>query len=174
MKRTALMLSSAIFVALTSPVTFGGEWHSAGNSPIMPYHPKAPAAYRCHVTAMTSAADKQYRIDKDLDFTKELFSEPNSSGVAGYTTAGEEDPGMNGQYMGLRYSPDGEGGENLTLTLSTVIKTKSGELSSFSITTVPRTNGKIEGRSSLSISGKKARPAGVHAAEITASCVEVP
>lgn len=138
-------ITTVLFVSLHSIFSNAGEWHSGGNAPEQPYYPKNPVNYTCHLTVITTAGDKMYRLDPKVKFLSKDFQK-SGSGVAGFTLRGEQDPGMNEQGISLSFSPDGKGGEILRLRIYLSI----AGISSVSDYQSPGTSGHILGAASLS------------------------
>lgn len=164
---------TVLSVLLSVPLTYAGEWMSAGNAPIAPYHTPQPAQYKCQIAVLTSVSGKQYRIEREHIFKNSEFQLPGM-GVASLVIKGEADPGMDGQQITLRFSPDGQGGEDINLSLHAVIKGRTGsQASAYSTTQVARTVGAIRGEVTANVSP---RGAGVNSrsANVAVSCLVLP
>ncbi|MGE0526733.1 MAG: hypothetical protein AB7G93_04055 [Bdellovibrionales bacterium] len=160
-----------LILAVTSLFTLspihGGEWHSAGNSPAPPYHPRTPAHYKCHVIMYTVSGKKTYRIDFDRVFHPEEFLPPGS-GTASHTVAGEADPGMNGQQISMRFSPNTSGGEDVHLEVSAHLPGVSHNSSS---THVDRSIKRVSEKASVNV--ESANAGSVSYVSVEADCTEL-
>jgi hypothetical protein len=93
-----------------------------------------------------------YRINTKARFSSKDFQR-SGSGMGFYTISGEQDPGMNGQSISLRFFPDGQGGEIVGLRIHLNIAgngKRTKEISSVSAYESPGVLGSIKGEAYLS------------------------
>ena len=153
MKSRKVFTTVAFLVLFLHLPVFGGEWHSAGNAPLPPYFPTVPANYLCSLTITTGAGGKYYRIKKEHAFRAQEFQQPGH-GRSSFLIEGEADPGMNGQRIGLAFSKNTAGGEDVHLALHPQLEGNGQILSGVSYVSERRNRRSIEGRSMLYVSQK--------------------
>ncbi len=123
---------SAIFLMLFSFQSFGGEWHSAGNSPPPPHFPETPAQVRCQIRGFTTVGKKSYRFVTERVFSDQEFR-ASSWGVVGLKLEQTGDPGMDGQVVSVSFSKN-QGVERMDLR----VRLKSGSSTTNSVVGVAR------------------------------------
>lgn len=123
-------LVAAIFLLLSSPFTYGGEWHSAGNAPVMPHVPSFPVNFVCKLTGYTRVGVKEYRFESERPVSDKEFRA--SAGAAfSLTLENTGDPGMDGQSLTLSFG-GGEGEEIMNLRVHAVAEGKASASAVFS------------------------------------------
>ncbi len=167
MVRLSLAIFLQLSIFLSFPHAFGGEWHSAGNAPVMPHRPSGVTNLTCQLTGYATVGKKSYRFKIEKVVEDREFREPNWGAVS-HTLENTGDPGMDGQSFTVGFRKDQNGEEHYTLNIVAQIK---GLASTYSQFTAPRSGKVIRGV--VDLNPAKAGHKNVSWVRVVAECREV-